>query len=109
MSNILDDNRSEKTSILPKKEKKILWMNVIIFAIITIKNFFSISNESLQGVIAVIAMIGFFVMFLGIRITTTYWKRHLKELSLSEKILLLFPLLNFILLAFSSITRISGI
>jgi cell division protein FtsL len=109
MSNILDDNRSEKTSILPKKEKRILWMNVIIFAIITIKNFFSISNESLQGVFAVIAMIGFFVMFLGIRITTTYWKRHLKELSLSEKILLFFPLFNFILLAFSSVTRIAGI
>lgn len=109
MSNILDDNQSERTSILPKKEKRILWMNVIVFAIITIKSFFLVSNENIQGVFAVIAMIGFFVMFLGIRITTTYWRRHLRELSLSEKVLLLFPLFNFVLLAFSSVTRIAGI
>jgi len=109
MSNILDEEINQKTGILPKKEKRILWMNVIVFAIITIKSFFLVSNENLQGVFAVIAMIGFFVMFLGIRITTTYWRRHLKELNLSEKILLLFPIFNFFLLAFSSMTRIAGI
>jgi hypothetical protein len=109
MSNILDENISKKTSILPRKEKRILWMNVIVFAIITIKSFFLVSNENVQGVCAVIAMIGFFVMFLGIRITTTYWKKHLRELSLAEKVLLLFPLFNFFLLAFSSMTRIANL
>ena len=109
MSNILDEEMNRKSNILPQKEKRILWMNVVIFAIITIKSFFLVSNESVQGVFAVIAMIGFFVMFLGIRITTTYWRKHLRELSLSEKILLFFPLFNFVLLAFSSMTRIAGL
>ncbi|MGK0366279.1 MAG: cell division protein FtsL [Saprospiraceae bacterium] len=106
MSNILDEEINRKSGILPQKEKRILWMNVVVFIIIMIKSFFLVSSESIQGVFAVIAMIGFFVMFLGIRITTTYWRKYLKKLSLVEKILLLFPLFNFILLAFSSITRI---
>jgi len=110
MSNILDEEmRKRTTGVLPKKEKRILWMNVAICVIITIKSFISIDNVNLQGVFGVIAMIGFFVMFLGIRITTTYWRKHLKALNLSEKILLLFPLFNFVLLAFSSMTRIAGI
>lgn len=108
MSNILDEEIGKKTSILPTKEKRILWMNVIFFGIIVVKNFVLTTTSSLQGVFAVIAMIGFFVMFLGIRITTTYWKKHLKELTLLEKVLLLFPLLNFILLVFSTITGISA-
>lgn len=106
MSNTLNKETNQQTSILPQKEKRILWMNVIVFALITLKSFFLISNESVQGVFGVIAMIGFFVMFLGIRITTTYWKKHLRELTLSEKVLLFFPIFNFILLAFFTIRGI---
>ena len=108
MSNILDDEMTENKGILPKKEKRILWINVIIFAIISLKNFFLNETDSLEGVFIVIAMIGFFVMFLGLRITTTYWKKYIRNLNLAEKILLLFPLFNFFLLAFSSVTRIAN-